>query len=106
MARRRLKDAANFLKQNKDEEFYDSVLKAFWGYLSDKLSIPVADLNRENASGALNNRKVQTETIDEFIQIVDTCEYARYAPSAVEGTKDELYQRAVALMGKLDKQIR
>jgi len=106
MARRRLKDAANFLKQNKDEEFYDSVLKAFWGYLSDKLSIPVADLNRENASGALNNRKVQTETIDEFIKIVDTCEYARYAPSAVEGTKDELYQRAVALMGKLDKQIR
>lgn len=106
MARKRLKEAAGFLKQNKDEEFYDSVLKAFWGYLSDKLSIPVADLNRENASTTLGKRLVKPETVEEFIQIVDTCEYARYAPSAVDVTKDELYQKAVGLMGKLDKQIR
>ena len=86
--------------------FYEAVLKAFWGYLSDKLSIPVADLNRQNASTSLKNRQVLPETIDEFIQIVDTCEYARYAPSAVEGTKTELYQKAESVMGKLEKQIR
>ena len=106
VARKRLKEASGFLKQNKDEEFYDSVLKAFWGYLSDKLSIPVADLNRENASGTLLKRQVNAETIDEFIQIVETCEYARYAPSAVGGTKDELYRKAATIMGKLEKQIR
>lgn len=106
VARKRLKVAAIHLKQDKDEEFYEAVLKAFWGYLSDKLSIPAADLNRENASESLKKRQVTTETISEFIHIVDTCEYARYAPSAVEGTKEDLYQKAASLMGKLEKQIR
>ena len=106
VAKRRLKEAANFLKQDKSEQFYEAVLKAFWGYLSDKLSIPVAELNRENATAALSKRQVSQEAIDEFIQIVDNCEYARYAPSAVEGTKGEIYQKAAALMGKLEKQIR
>ena len=106
VARKRLKVAATHLKQDKDEEFYEAVLKAFWGYLSDKLSIPAADLNRENASESLKKRQVTTETISEFIHIVDTCEYARYAPSAVEGTKEDLYQKAASLMGKLEKQIR
>lgn len=106
IARKRLKAAVTHLKQNHEEAFYEAVLKAFWGYLSDKLSIPVADLNRENAADSLKKRQVQPEIISEFIQIVDTCEYARYAPSAVEGTKEELYQKAAALMGKLEKQIR
>ena len=106
VARKRLKVAATYLKQNKDEEFYESVLKAFWGYLSDKLSIPVAELNRENAVESLKKRQVTDETVNEFIQIVDTCEYARYAPSAVEETKDGLYQKAAGIMGKMEKQIR
>lgn len=106
VARRRLREAAGFLKQDKDEQFYEAVLKAFWGYLSDKLNIPVAELNRENASAAMIKRQVNQETVDEFIQIVDTCEYARYAPSAVDVTKEGLYGKAVALMGKLEKQIR
>lgn len=106
VARKRLKVAATHLKNNKKEEFYEAVLKAFWGYLSDKLSIPVADLNRVNATEALKKRQVETEAIEEFIHIVDNCEYARYAPSAVEGTIEEIYQKAVKLMGKLEKQIR
>ncbi|SFF18575.1 BatD family protein [Sunxiuqinia elliptica] len=106
VARKRLKAAAGHLKQNQDEAFYEAVLKAFWGYLSDKLSIPVADLNRENATESLKKRQVSSDTINEFIQIVDTCEFARYAPSAVGGTKDELFQQAASLMGKLEKQIR
>jgi hypothetical protein len=106
VARKRLREAAGFLKQDKDEQFYESVLKAFWGYLSDKLNIPVAELNRENATASLIKRQVKTETVDEFIKIIDTCEYARYAPSAVSVTKEGLYQDAVTLMGKLEKQIR
>lgn len=106
VARKRLKAAAVHLKQNQDEAFYEAVLKAFWGYLSDKLIIPVADLNRENATESLKRRQVSSDTINEFIQIVDTCEFARYAPSAVGGTKDELFQQAASLMGKLEKQIR
>ncbi len=106
VARKRLKVASAHLKHDKEQEFYEAVLKAFWGYLSDKLSIPVADLNRVNATEALKKRQVAPDTIEEFIYIVDTCEYARYAPTAVEGTRDDLYQKAAKLMGKLEKQIR
>jgi hypothetical protein len=106
VARKHLKVAAGHLKNNNDEAFYESVLKAFWGYLSDKLSIPLADMNRQNASESLEKRQVSPEVITDFIHIVDTCEYARYAPSAVESTKAELYDKAAGLMGKLEKQIR
>jgi len=106
VARKRLKEAASFMKENKAEEFYESVLKAFWGYLSDKLSIPVADLNRGNASATLLSRQVEQEVIDEFIKIIDDCEFARYAPSAFAGTIHDVYNRAASIMGKLEKQIK
>lgn len=106
VARKRLKEAYSFMKHNKAEEFHESVLRAFWGYLSDKLNIPVADLNREKASETLAKRGVGSEVIADFISLLDTCEFARYAPSAAGGTLSELYSKAAALMGKLEKQIR
>ncbi len=106
VARKRLKEAAGFMKNNKAEQFYESVLKAFWGYLSDKLGIPVADLNRGNASASLLSRQVQQEVVDEFINIIEDCEFARYAPSAFSGTIKDVYDRAATIMGKLEKQIK
>ncbi|MCW0482242.1 BatD family protein [Gaoshiqia sediminis] len=106
VARKRLKEAANSMKHQKAEEFYEAVLKAFWGYLSDKLSIPVADLNRDKATATLAKRQVSEEVVSEFISMIDTCEFARYAPSAAGGTLEELYRKSVDLMGKLEKQIR
>ena len=106
LARKHLKKAASHMKQNQQEEFYEAVLKAFWGYLSDKLNIPVADLNRDNAVSSLLNRQVKNELTDELVSIIDTCEFARYAPSAAGGTMDELYNKSASLMGKLEKQIR
>ena len=106
VARKRLKEAEKFMKQSKAEEFYEAISKAFWGYLSDKLSIPVADLNREKASATLATRQVQQQVIDEFLSTIDTCEFARYAPTKAEGTLSDLYQKSADLMGKLEKQIR
>ncbi|RKD90594.1 BatD family protein [Mangrovibacterium diazotrophicum] len=106
MARKRLKEAAAHLKQHNSEQFYEAVLKAFWGYLSDKLSIPVAKLNRDNAAMTLAQRGASKEQVDEFIKIIDTCEFARYAPSASDAALEEVYEKSANLMGKLDKQIR
>lgn len=106
VARKRLKEAYSFMKHNQAEEFHESVLRAYWGYLSDKLNIPVADLNREKASDTLVKRGVGPEVIADFISLLDTCEFARYAPSSAGGTLNELYSKAAALMGKLEKQIR
>ncbi|MGD9558344.1 MAG: BatD family protein, partial [Mangrovibacterium sp.] len=106
VARKRLKEAYGFMKKHQAGQFYESVLRAYWGYLSDKLNIPVADLNREKAAETLSLRGVDQPTIAGFIGLLDTCEFARYAPSAAGGTPEELYSQAAALMGKLEKQIR
>ena len=106
VAVRRLKDAATFMKQNQDEAFHESILKAFWGYLSDKLGIPVATLSRESALDGLQSRNVDEALIGDFVEIIEHCEFARYAPSGGSEARSGLYKKAVATMSRLEKQIK
>lgn len=105
IAKKRLKKAKEYLQQNKSEEFYKSVLSAVMGYLSDKLNIPIADLNREKAIETLKDKNVKQETIDELINILDTCEFAQYSPSSIKETIADIYSKAAQLMGQFEKQI-
>ncbi len=106
VAKKRLKAAAGFMKQNNNEAFHDSILKAFWGYLSDKLGIPVADLNRESAVKGLQDKSVEQVVIDDFVEVVEQCEFARYAPSGGSEARQELYKKAESTMGRMEKQIK
>jgi len=106
VATKRLKTASGHMKQNQNEQFHDAILKSFWGYLSDKLGIPAADLNRENAVKSLQNRNVDQQVIDDFVDIIEQCEYARYAPTGGSEARNELYQKAVSTMSRLEKQIK
>lgn len=106
VALKRLKEASVFLKSNHAEKFYESVIKALWGYLSDKLSIPVADLNRQKASESLLLRGIDQETVSELMKIIDDCEFARYAPAAFSGTMKDIYDGAARVMGIFEKQIK
>lgn len=106
MALKRLKVAAAYMKANQSEQFYESVIKALWGYLSDKLSIPVADLNRERASESLLKRGIDQQTVNELMRIIDDCEFARFAPAAYSGTMKEMYDGAARVMGIFEKQIK
>ncbi|HEX7585951.1 MAG TPA: BatD family protein [Prolixibacteraceae bacterium] len=106
VALKRLKEASGFLKNNQAEKFYEAVIKALWGYLSDKLSIPVADLNRQKASASLLEKEVEPEVVTELMKIIDDCEFARYAPAAFSGTMKEVYDGAARVMGIFEKQIK
>lgn len=106
VATKRLKAAAGFMKQNNNEAFYEAILKAFWGYLSDKLGIPVADLNRETAVNALRNRNVNDEVISDFEEVIEQCEFARYAPSGGSEARSELYKKAASTISRFEKQIK
>ena len=106
VALKRLREASGFLKNNQAEKFYEAVIKALWGYLSDKLTIPVADLNRETASENLLQKGVDQESVSQLIQIIDDCEFARYAPAAFSGTMNEVYDGAAKVMGIFEKQIK
>jgi hypothetical protein len=80
VARRRLKVAEREYKAGNKDALYDEILKALWGYLSDKLSIPVSELNKDNISSRLSQRGVSEEVVTEFMQLLNDCEFERYAP--------------------------
>jgi hypothetical protein len=106
VAIKRLREAAEFMKNNKDEQFYESILKAFWGYLSDKLGIAVADLNRETAIAGLQKRGVGQEQIDGLVRIIEQCEFARYSPSGGSQARHEFYNQAETVMSEIERQIK
>ena len=106
MAKKRLNSASKYLKENKREQFYDETLKAMWGYLSDKLSIPVSDLNREKAFEILNANNIESETIGDLSNLLDTCEFARFAPASDAGEMDKIYNSAINIIGVLDNKIK
>lgn len=106
IARKQLKTAAQCLKNKQTEEFFEALSKAFWGYLSDKLTMPLSELNRDNARSTLQDAQVENQTIDEFIHIIDTCEMARFASSAITESIDDLYKKSEKLFGQFEKQIR
>lgn len=87
----RLHEASACMKRGEMDRFYEEILKAIWGYLSDKLNIPIADLNRNNAVAALRAKEINDEILDNLIKILDNCEYARYAPSASGSEAAEIY---------------
>lgn len=82
VAIKRLHNASECLKNNEIDQFYDEILKSLWGYLSDKLNIPVSDLTRTNAVSVLQNEGIEEETIQNLTKILDTCEFARFAPAS------------------------
>ncbi len=106
LAAKRLKAANGYMKNNQNEAFHEAILKAFWGYLSDKLGIPVANLNHENATANLRKRNVDENLINDFIEIIEQCEFARYAPSGGSEARIELYKKAASTMSRMEKQIK
>ena len=107
MARKRLKVAASAMKNHNAEQFYDEVLKALWGYMSYKLNIDRAELNRDNISEILQSKGVEEDRIKEFIAVLDTCEYARYAPvSNSDQEMGKVSTDSIDVITKLDKAIR
>lgn len=103
VAIRRLRTAAKLLKADKQNEFYDEVLRALWGYVGDKLNIPVAELSRENISQRLGDRQVDGETIKLFIGALDECEFARYAPGDAHGNMNKVYEAAIEAITYIEK---
>jgi hypothetical protein len=106
MAIRRLKNAGKLMRENKKEVFYEEVLRALWGYLSDKLSIPQSSLTKDNVEAELAKYGVEKSLIHEFMDILNTCEFARYAPSQTPDSMDKLYKLTVDAIGDMENTIK
>ncbi len=106
VASKRLKIAGKYLKNHDKEHFYDEVLKAVWGYLSDKLSLPISELTKDNVATELEKYGAHADLIAEFNDILGRCEFAQYAPSQSDEAMDELYTQTVEAIGKMENTVK
>ena len=105
IAVRRLRTAELCLKNGEIDRFYDEILKSLWGYLSDKLNIPVSDLTRTNAVAALTDRGINEDVITNLTKILDSCEFARYAPSSSGTEASDIYEGAARVIKSVENSI-
>ena len=105
VAIKRLYSASVCLKNEEIDKFYDEILKAIWGYISDKLNIPVSDLNRTNAISALQEQGVEEDNIQRLSRILDTCEFVRFAPSSSDTEAATIYEGASQFIKSVENLI-
>ena len=103
VAQKRLKAAAAALKANDQNTFYAATETAAWSYLSDRLSIPTADLNKENITTLLAQKGVSEALINDVKNVLSTAEFARYAPST-DHAMDDLYKATTNLINNLEEE--
>jgi hypothetical protein len=106
VATKRMKAAGKLLSENNKEAFYDEVLKALWGYISDKLNIPVSQLTKDNVSEKLAASGVSEELTSELLATLDECEFARFAPGDAGKTMDKIYSSAISVISKMENSIK
>ena len=101
VALQRLKAAQRYMTEGNERGFYVETLCALWGYMSDKLNIPVANLSKENIRGELTKRGFAEEQAQRFIELISECEMAQYSPLA-SGQMQEVYADSVKLLSKIE----
>ncbi len=102
MAQSRLKQAKTFLGQGDRNGFYKAVLDAQWGYISDKLNISQGKLNKENVRQSLVEKGIEENLVNQYLELMNRCEFAQFAPSGGEGELSGVYDKAADLIGKME----
>ena len=105
-ASKRLKAARKLMQQNNATAFYEETMKALWGYVGDKLNIPVSELNKENVRERLSERSISASLIDQFLATLDECEFARFAPGDPAATMDKIYAQAEQVINQMESELR
>ena len=106
VATRRLKKASRLMAANQPSQFYDEVLRALWGYVGDKLNIPVEQLSHDNIADRLTSRGVDETIVQQFIGAIDECEFERYAPGDPKGNMNKVYEKAMTAIEKIENSMK
>ena len=106
VAVRRLRQAGEFLKQNLYTAFYEELHKALVGYISDKLNIAVSDFSKESVAASLTDSGVPQSLVDEFVALIDACEFARYSPDAGHDAMEAHYNTAVRVISSIESDMK
>ncbi len=106
VARKRLQKAAVMQKQGKKEAFFDEIFRTLWGYVSDRLNMPVSQLSKENVAAAFRERQVSDDLARNFLDGLQECEFARFAPKGMESPMEVTYNKALETIVTLENELR
>ena len=105
VAFRRMKAAQKLLDAHDTGKFYDEVLRALWGYVADKFNMSQETLNKENIAQSLQERQVPEENINQFLKVLNDCEFARYAPGDPNENMENVYNSAINAISKMENNL-
>ncbi|MCD6019360.1 MAG: hypothetical protein K0S53_2481 [Bacteroidetes bacterium] len=106
LAKKQLAVAEKHMSDNNKDLFFTEVLNAMNKYIGDKFALSIVDLSKEKISEMLLSRNVSTGTTMNVIDLLNTCEYAKYAPSAVTGDLKKVYEDTITLISQIEAQIK
>ena len=107
LARKRLKNAALCMKAGDKARFYEAAVQALWGYIADKLNMAAVQLTKDNVQEKLIEHGASAELINDFLQTLSDCEFARYSPIVDDSlSMENCYNRAADLIGKLEDTLK
>lgn len=104
LANKHLKTAKKELEAGNKTEFYNSLITAIYGYVADKLKIKNSSLTKDNLRDTLASKNISENNIQQFLQIIDTCEMARYAPVA-GSNEQELLSKTEQTIKSIENEI-
>lgn len=106
VARKRLAVARKYLTSADHTRFLDEMSKALWGFIGDRLQIPVSHLSKESVTHELSAHAIREESITNFTSVLDDCELARFAPAGIAKSADEIYKNGMMVIIDLEEQIK
>lgn len=106
LAKKQLAVAEKHMSAKNKDMFFTEVLNAMNKYIGDKFALSIVDLSKEKISEMLLSRNVSAGTTTNVIDLLNTCEYAKYAPSAVTGDLKKVYEDTITLISQIEAQIK
>ena len=106
-AQKRLKKANILLKKGEKELFFEEIEKSLWLYFADKFNVDIAILSKESIQSHFNKNDVQNKTTELFTQIINDCEFCRFAPSSLDANRmNEVYEKATKVIIKVETDLK
>jgi hypothetical protein len=106
VSKKRLQKAKAFLEKGDESSFYNEISAAMWGYLADKFSIPVSELSIDSVNEALSRKQVNEDSIKSFTETLHNCEFARFAPGDKAKNMDQIYNQALEIISRIERELK
>lgn len=105
IAKKRLQNAYNYLKIKDQSHFYEELSQALWGYISDKLNISRSQLSMDTVRETMTSKNVPEDIVNQFIELLNNCEFARFAPGDPGKKMEDLYHKGLDVITKAEKNL-